>query len=480
MNGAADISTQATFRDPEGFCFGHRGRIFRVIHPGAADRVRALLDAPFIRRLMSEGRVPQTRLVDGADAGLPSNFVQEPGGLLLEHDRIAFPSFAHEWPPEMLHAAGDFTLKLQLEALQHDFTLKDASPSNVLFRGNEPVFVDLLSFVPRTKGTDIWIAYAQFVRNFVLPLLLHRSRNIAPHEIFLARRDGLEPEEVYAQLPALSRMGWTAFEHVTLPTWLGSSRKAATAGVPAPRPGGDDERAKAVAQMLVERVQRTLHKLRPSTAQSSKWSAYMDTTSYRDSAFAAKEEFVRTALEAVRPARVLDVGCNTGHFSAMAAEAGAAVVAIDYDPVVVGKVWHAACSRHQSILPLVVNLARPSPGLGWRNEELTPFLRRSQQGFDFALLLAVIHHLTITDGVPLNDVFRLVAECVTQGAIVEFVPAADPMFVQIVRNKEHLIQRLGQAEFERAFAREFDLVRQMALPNSGRIMYWLRKKAAAT
>lgn len=475
---AKRMFSQPTFRDPEGFCFAHGGRIFRVIYPEAGDRVRSLLETPLIRRLMAERRLPQTRIVAANDAGLPRSAFQFPSAFILEHERIPFPSFAHEWPAEMLHAAGQFTLKLQLEALEDDFTLKDASPSNVLFRGTEPVFVDLLSFTPRTRGSDIWIAYAQFVRNFVLPLLLHHSRNIASHETFLARRDGLEPEEVYARLPFTSRVGWTALEHVSLPTWLGRSRTATTGPLPPPRHREDDERAKAIAQMLVRRVERTLQKLRPSSGQSSKWSDYMDTTSYRDSAFAAKEEFVRAAISKVRPTRVLDIGCNTGHFSGIAAELGATVVAVDYDPVVVGKVWQAACARKQSILPLVVNLARPSPGLGWRNEELAPFIRRAQQGFDFALLLAVIHHLTITDGVPLEDVFRLVAEFVTQGAVVEFVPPSDPMFERIIRNKEHLVARLGQAEFERAFAAEFEAVDQLALPNSGRVMYWLRKKGA--
>ena len=52
-----------------------------------------------------------------------------------EHERIPFPSFPYEWPPEMLEAAGSLTLDLAEAALEEGFGLKDATPYNVLFRG---------------------------------------------------------------------------------------------------------------------------------------------------------------------------------------------------------------------------------------------------------------------------------------------------------------------------------------------------------
>ena len=67
-----------------------------------------------------------------------------------------------------------------------------------------------------------------------------------------------------------------------------------------------------------------------------------DKSHYSDADFAGKERFVQAALEQVRPARVLDVGCNTGHFSALAARAGASVVALDGDAAVAGRVWRRA------------------------------------------------------------------------------------------------------------------------------------------
>ena len=42
-------------------------------------------------------------------------------GVLFEHEKIPFPSFPHEWPPEMLWAAGKLTLEIARAALAEGF-----------------------------------------------------------------------------------------------------------------------------------------------------------------------------------------------------------------------------------------------------------------------------------------------------------------------------------------------------------------------
>jgi len=90
-------------------------------------------------------------------------------------------------------------------------------------------------------------------------------------------------------------------------------------------------------------------------------------------------------------------------------------------------------------------------------------------------MLAVVHHLTVTDGVPLPDVFGLVASLVTKGVVVEYVPPTDPMFRRMIRNREHLTAKLQQSEFEAGFAPWFTEQRRLALSQSGRVLYRLAK-----
>lgn len=473
----------ATFRDPDGCCFSAGDRVYRYVVPDARERVRGLLESEFHLSLEKEGLVPKTVRIapERARAVLHGKFGRSfdvEHGMLLEHARVPFVSYASEWCPEMLFAAGQLTLELQLRALQHGLTLKDATPSNVLFVGTKPMFVDVLSFAARPAGMAVWSAYAQFIRTFYLPLFVCRATGRAAHEILASRRDGIEPEEVYAQLSFFSRMSGAALQYVTLPTLLGKTARAENA-TPAGARRYEEPNAFEIAQMLVRKLRSSFAKLQPAGTRRSSWSEYMSTSNYEGRAFVDKVKFVREALAATDTASVLDVGCNTGHFSRLAATGGASVVSLDYDAVVVTEVWQSARAQGLDILPLVMNLARPTPGQGWRNSEERSFLERATGQFDVVMLLAVIHHLSITDGIPLRDIFSLAAALTKKAVIVEFIPPGDSMFQRIIRNKEHLISSLQRSNFEEAFSAYFAIERVAALPDSQRIMYLLRKRDVA-
>jgi ribosomal protein L11 methylase PrmA len=175
---------------------------------------------------------------------------------------------------------------------------------------------------------------------------------------------------------------------------------------------------------------------------------------------------------------VLDVGCNTGHFSLLAGKQGARVVAVDADPVAVGRAFEAAEAAHLDVLPLVVNIARPVPALGWRNRECPSFLDRARGRFDMVLLLAVLHHLFVSERIPMPEVLELVSELTNSWAVIEFVGPEDEMFRRIASGREGLFVDLTQATFETACRRWFEVVRCESVPNGHRWLYLLRKKAS--
>lgn len=478
------MAAMASFRDPDGFVQLAEDRVLRFVHADAALRLQALLASEYFGAWVASGQVVRTwplddpeaaTLLDSTAPAADSEGESRPTAVFGQ-ERIPFISYPHEWCPEMLYAAAELTLDLQLDALQHGLMLKDATPWNVLFRGSRPVFVDVLSFVPRPVGSPYWPAYAQFVRTFILPLLLHRALGVDPRSVFLAQRDGLEPEDVYARLSWAGRLSPAALTCVSLPTWLGRSQRGRTAAPATEKPQPED-RARPLAAMLVRGLQRTLRRVRPPV-RASRWSDYTDTNTYDAAATHAKETFVRDALTRWQPRRVLDLGCNTGHFSRLTAATGAAVVALDYDPVVVGRVFAAARQNATDVLPLAMNLAWPSPALGWDQREAASFSARAQGHFGVVLALAVVHHLAVTDGIPLPEIFSTLAALATRGAVVEFVPPTDPQFQRIVRNKEHLIARLQQPQFEQALAPWFAVLGQEPVPHTGRILYLLERRLA--
>jgi SAM-dependent methyltransferase len=488
MNSLPDLvptELDASFRDPSGAVFQWDSRILRAVNSSGVEDARAFLACPSGKLAVERANVVDTRFLPETEMRsllarpeVRAVFDRMSASVLIEHERIVFPSFPYEWIPEMLHAAGELTLDLAESLLSDGIGLKDATPYNVLFRGPKPVFIDVLSFEQRRAGDPTWLPYAQFVRTFLLPLLVHNRLGLSIDQTLTTHRDGLEPEEVYRWLGLLQRLRPPFLSLVSIPTWLSAHQK---------HPGADsiyrqktlDDPAKAdyILRSLLRALRRSLKRLEPTSGRRSTWLDYMSSNlNYSTDHFAAKERFVSEALAQFAPKRVLDVGCNTGHFSRIAAKSGASVVAIDYDPVVLGDIWRQARAEKLDILPLAVNLARPTPSTGWRNREWPSFLERARGSFDAVLMLAVIHHLLVTERVPLSDTLKLAAELTNDLLVVEFISPEDTMFRRLVRGREALHQGLTHEAFERYCEPHFEIVRSQHLEGATRRLYALKKR----
>jgi SAM-dependent methyltransferase len=472
-----------SFRDPAGCCVVFDGRVLRFVAPDAVSQFEKFLQTGFAQRFTTEKKIiPSRKLAENEIAALrgspelKSIFAAQKIGAVFEHEKIPFQNFPHEWPPEMLWAAGKLTLELAQAALADGFCPKDATPYNILFCGSQPVFVDVLSFEPRDSHDPIWKPTAQFIRTFLLPLLANRKWNLQSAEIFTTRRDGLEPEEVYKFCSALEIFSLQMLSLVFIPAWLSRRANPDNEKIYRPRLLKNVEKARFILESTFRRLERQLNSLKPVAQKKSTWSDYMATHSYDNPAFAAKEKFVREVLQEFKPARVLDAGANTGHFSVLAAEAGAEVVAVDQDTACTGAIWKSAREKNLNILPLVVNLARPSPALGWRNGECASFLERAAGKFDAVLMLALIHHFLVTERIPLEEILRLAYELTNQLLVIEFIEPQDAMFHRLTRGREALHASLTAEIFERACAKYFEIVRSLELPGAKRRVYCLKKK----
>ena len=350
-------------------------------------------------------------------------------------------------------------------------------PLNILFRGAEPVLVDLASVARVDLTKPIWFAYSQFVRTFLLPMLAHTELGW-PRRATLLRRDGLEPEELFAALSLSQRLRQPALSAVTLPSLLGKSRaKKPAADLAKNTPTNKDpELVLHVLEQTVAKLGTQMRRAMPRP-RASTWTAYSGTAShYSQADHVAKRTFVANALQGARPSHVLDVGANAGVYSELAAEAGADVVAIDTDLPTLDQLQRRLQGTGTRILPLVIDLANPSPGVGWRNRESASFLARAAGRFDGLVMLAVIHHLLLHDHVPLAEVARLTAELTTRTLILEWVPPTDPMFRELVRGREAIFAHLTEAAFREEFSRDFHTVAEHALSN-GRILFHMERNA---
>lgn len=442
-------NTGATFRDPEGRLYREGDRILREVYAAHVPTVVAWLESPTALRWFEQRRLVSTRILN-SEPGQPA---------LLEHERVFFPTYPWEWTPGQWMEAASLTLDLCEEALDGGLILKDATPLNILFSGARPVFVDVLSFERRDRRSPLWIAYAQFVRTFLLPLSGYVYLGW-PLSATLQRRDGYEPADLAPFLPRLRRWLRPLRSLVTLPLLLEKKGHGAPK-----RPQVSEELSDFAVRRLLRSTRKALQSLAPS-ARSSRWSGYTQTAAhYKSSDHEAKQAFVRVALGRIRPARVLDVGANTGTYSRIAAECGADVVAWDTDVQAADRNWQAAHRGGLSILPMIADFARPTPAVGWQNRENLSLLERARGQFDCVLMLGVMHHLLIADQIPLEDIVKQLWEISSRWAIVEWIPMGDSQFEELCRGRQELYGHLSEEHFVESLSGRFVVRDSGQLPN---------------
>jgi SAM-dependent methyltransferase len=236
------------------------------------------------------------------------------------------------------------------------------------------------------------------------------------------------------------------------------------------------EKAKFILRGTFRRLRRQLNRLSVTHAKRSEWSDYTQTNTYSVEGLALKEMFVSEAVSKIKPDMALDIGCNTGYFSQILAKFSRQVVSVDLDPVVIGSVWHMAKKISGNILPLVQNVIQPSPGVGWKNSEKTSFLSRANKKFDLVVMLAVIHHMMVSGGIPLAEILSLARSLSRKWLIIEYVAKDDPMFLKICRGREDLYEWFDQPAFEAECSNNFEIIRQTENENTTRVLYLLKAK----
>lgn len=471
-----------SFRDPDGRVFIYKDRVFRLVNKTGENNFKDALSSEILKNYVNSGNLVKTFEPDSLEAeNLASelkqvfDFQKDEISLIVEHEKIPFQSYPYEWSSEMLHAAAQLTLDLHQNLLSEGMGLKDAAPYNILFRGVKPVFVDWLSFEKRDVLDSVWLAQAQFLRTFLLPLLVNKNFHFGLASIFRVRRDGVTPQEVYEMFGGIKKFLPPFLTMVTIPKFL-AEKYGKNNSVYQQGKSENAERAAFILNHQCNYLRRLLKKVSPKADATSDWSEYIGANQhFTDEYLKHKETFVRKVFEEYKPQNVLDIGCNTGFFSRIAAKSGSSVISIDQDEVAVGRVFRMAKEENLDILPLIQDIARPSPGLGWRNGECPSFLDRARGKMDAVMMLAVIHHLLVNERIPLAEILNLAGEITRDILIVEFVPPGDPMFKTIARGRDHLFQDLTEEKFREACQREFKIIRSEKLAQSERSLYLLRK-----
>ena len=466
-----------SFRDPDGFVLIDEGAVYRVVHEATASELLSFLGTGPGRALLATGKFIESCVARPEEsAGVLAKVQDRVEGWsdasVLRHEAISFPTFPYEWSRGMLREAGRATLDVAQQLLAAGYGLKDATPYNVLFRGPKPVIVDALSVEKRQPGDAVWRPLAQFLQTFLYPLQLDAWQGRPVHETLRGRREGVRVEEMFAWLDWANRIRPDGLRWTSIPHWLegGSSETAAEPGKK-----HEPEFASHLVGGMLRRLDRALEAI-PVAESETDWSDYSTACHYEQESRQQKRAFVQDVLARLEPGQVLDLGCNDGEYSRLAAQRHA-VVSADFDPVAVDRLWRQAHAEELAICPMVLNIAQPTPAVGWRNRENPSFIERAAGQFDCVLMLALLHHLTVTERVPTTMVLELAADLTKSVAVIEWVSPQDPMYKKLLRGRDALHLGDTREAFEQACQARFAIRQRRSLQEGRRWIYELEKRA---
>ncbi len=445
--------------------------VYRVLSERGAEDWRALAGSPLRQRLEEAGSLVVTEEVDAAALdGLAPSLAGDGAAAVLRHQRIPFVSYPYEWTFAMLRDAALLQLDLELEALAAGLTLKDASPYNVQFRGSQPVFIDVGSF-ERLREGEPWAGYRQFCMLYLYPLLLQAHRGVDFQPLLRGSIDGVTPGQAARMFSLRDRLRRGVLAHVALHARL-EARSAR-------REGGEVKEELRRANFKTEMVKANVRRMRKLVSRlgwkagETAWTGYREQNTYTGEDAERKAAFVRETLSSQPRRLVWDMGCNDGAYSRIAAEGASTVVAFDLDHATVDALYRSLRDEgERTILPLVANLADPSPGLGWRGLERRPLEARGAP--DAVLALALVHHVSITANVPVAE-FLDWLRSLGAAAVIEFPKREDPMVRKLLSGKrEGSNSDYEIGNFERELAARFSVERRERLPSGTRVLYEAR------
>ena len=451
----------SSFRDPSGFVFRRDGVHLRQVNLAYQDEYDLLLSSGLYENLVNDELLISHRETK-ARSPKPSLAYK-----ILQPAPITTISHPYEWCFSQLKDAARLTLRIQKRALNRGMSLKDCSAYNIQFEKGRPVLIDTLSFERYAEGTP-WVAYRQFCQHFLAPLALMSHTDIRLSQLLRVYIDGVPLDLASRLLPPRTRAILPLLVHLH----LHAAAQKRYAGARVAEASRGRRMSKTALLGLIDDLRRAVEKLRWKPTSTS-WVDYYDTHAYAPETLADKRALVDEFVASVRPKRVWDLGANTGLFSRLSSDRGIPTVAFDLDPGAVELNYLECTSKgEKNLLPLVLDLTNPSPSLGWNNQERASFFERGP--VEMVMALALVHHLAISNNVPLADLAGFFGR-LCHWLIIEFVPKEDGQVARLLANRKDIFPEYTSEAFEKAFSQVFTIHRAEPLRGSGRRIYLMEQ-----
>jgi len=386
---------------------------------------------------------------------------------IIKPSKLDFISYPYEWSFSQLKDAALATLKIQKIALKHGMILKDSSAYNIQFSSGLPILIDTLSF-EKYKENQPWSAYRQFCQHFLAPIALMSYKDIRLSQLLKIYIDGIPLDLASSLLPTKTKLSFSLLSHIHL-------HSKAQARYSKGKKDGKEVKVSLNGLIgIVDNLNSSIKKM-SWKPRGTEWSDYYEETNYTEDSFQEKIRIVDNYLVGNKEIKTLwDLGANTGEFSRLASKKGINTIAFDIDPSAVEKNYLISKNDNDdNILPLICDLTNPSPDIGWNNTERKSLKNRGP--VDCAMALALIHHLAISNNLPLSMIAGFFSE-ICNYLIIEFVPKDDSKVQFLLSSREDIFDNYDEASFEKEFSEFFDIKNKQKITGSQRTLYLMSKK----
>lgn len=456
-------NVSGSFRDPSGFMFKHDGKLYRQVNQKYQEEYDLLMGSGLYDQLNKSRTLVAHKEVDLTLSPQP-----EIAYKVIQPEMIDFISYPYEWCFNQLKDAAILTLAIARRALEFGMSLKDASAYNIQFHHGKPIFIDTLSFEKYEEGLP-WVAYRQFCQHFLAPLALMARKDIRLAQLLRLHIDGIPLDLASKLLPATTMLNFGLATHIHF--HAKSQQRYADKEISQEQVKG--KISKTAIYGLLDSLLSTVRSLTVKTVQTE-WTDYYQDNNYTPASFEAKRQLVRSFIEKAQPKQVWDLGGNTGEFSRAASDLQIPTVCFDIDPGAVQQNYDLVKkNKEKFMLPLRMDLTNPSPDLGWHNAERESMQARGP--VDLVMALALIHHLAISNNVPLVDVAKYFAD-LGEYLIIEFVPKSDSQVKRLLASRLDIFPDYALDGFKKVFATRYEFIEEVKVEGSERTLFFLKKK----
>jgi len=451
----------SSFRDPSGYVFAENGEIKRAINPIYFKQYKALTNSGFYNNLFKNELLIRHEEVENTEEQI-----------VISAEKIPFITYPYEWSFNMYKEAALLTLKIQKYSLEHGFSLKDASAFNVTFYKGKAVFIDTLSFDFYDEDSP-WRAYKQFITHFFGPLVLAHYHGAQQLKLLSNFIDGIPVKMISSMLPFSTKLSPMLYSNIHLLAKLEDKHNEDYKG---------ETKAASLSKKgllnIIESLYDYIKKL--GLKEHSEWGNYYNKTNYTDDAFVKKSEIINTWIETVGPKSLIDIGGNDGTFVRKLNDPIETALVCDIDNNAIDFNHKTMkLNKEQFMLPFLLDVLNPSDSIGLNNKERDSFLNRIKEfAPDVTLVLAVIHHMSLSGNVPFSESAKFFSSF-SKHLIIEFPKRDDSWVQRLLKSKadfENYFDFYNIENFKKCYSDYFNIQDEVSIINSNRVLFLMENK----